>query len=63
MGTNVAGRRSAVRVAASLWSMSAALREALRLQPDGANMHCNLVLTLHYQPGYDATTIYEECRR
>ena len=34
-----------------------------RLKPDSARIHSNLVLTLHYHPGYDAAAIHEECRR
>jgi predicted O-linked N-acetylglucosamine transferase (SPINDLY family) len=41
----------------------AAYRAALQLQPDAAHIHSNLILTLHYQPGYDAEAIYQECRR
>jgi predicted O-linked N-acetylglucosamine transferase (SPINDLY family) len=41
----------------------AAYRTALRLKPAAVNIHSNLILTLHYHPGYDARAIYEECRR
>ena len=41
----------------------ASYREALRLKPNFADAHSNLVFTLNFCPGYDARTIYEEhCR-
>jgi predicted O-linked N-acetylglucosamine transferase (SPINDLY family) len=41
----------------------AAYRSALRIQPDAAYIHSNLVLALHYHPGYDARSIREEGAR
>jgi predicted O-linked N-acetylglucosamine transferase (SPINDLY family) len=38
-------------------------RQAIRLKPDYAGQHSNLILTLHYHPGYDARMIHEELRR
>jgi predicted O-linked N-acetylglucosamine transferase (SPINDLY family) len=38
-------------------------RQAMRLKPDLAEAHSNLVLSLHYHPDYDAKMIHEElCR-
>jgi predicted O-linked N-acetylglucosamine transferase (SPINDLY family) len=37
-------------------------RQALRLNPNDVCVHSNLVLTLHYHPGYDAKMIHEELR-
>jgi protein O-GlcNAc transferase len=41
----------------------AAYRQAIRLKPDFMFAHSNLLYALHYHPGYDAKTIYEEHRR
>ena len=41
----------------------AAYRAALLLQPGRSHIHSNLILLLHYHPGYDARAIFEECRR
>ena len=38
-------------------------REALRLRPDYAEAHSNLVYGLNYHPGYDADAILAEARR
>jgi predicted O-linked N-acetylglucosamine transferase (SPINDLY family) len=42
---------------------SAAYRAALQLKPDAAHIHSNLLLVLHYHPGFDAQAIYQEFRR
>jgi predicted O-linked N-acetylglucosamine transferase (SPINDLY family) len=41
----------------------AAFRQAIRLDPDLAGADSNLILTLHYHPGYDGKMIQEELRR
>ena len=41
----------------------AACRAAIAMDPDNAFIDSNLVLTLHYHPGYDAQTLAEEHRR
>jgi protein O-GlcNAc transferase len=41
----------------------AMFRRALRLKPEDARMHSNLIYTLHFHPGHDATEIAEEHRR
>jgi predicted O-linked N-acetylglucosamine transferase (SPINDLY family) len=41
----------------------ACYRRALELDPNDAGNHSNLVYVLHFCPGYDAKTIYEEHRR
>jgi predicted O-linked N-acetylglucosamine transferase (SPINDLY family) len=47
----------------SLDQAIACYRRALQLKPDFAMAHSNLLYTLHFSPGYDAQTIYEEHRR
>ena len=32
-------------------------------KPDAAHFHSNLILAMHYHPGYDQRAIREECRR
>src|SRR5207245_461556 len=41
----------------------AAFRKAIQLTPDAVHIHSCIVFNLHYHPGYDAGTIFEECRR
>ncbi len=41
----------------------AAHRQALALKPDASDLHSNLLLTLNYDPGWDAPAIAEEHRR
>ena len=38
-------------------------RRAVQLNPADTKEHSNLVFLLHYQPGHDAKTIFEETRR
>ncbi|MGD0390401.1 MAG: tetratricopeptide repeat protein [Tepidisphaeraceae bacterium] len=54
---------NALRGKGQLDETIASYRQAIRLRPDFAEAHHNLLYTLHYHPGYDARTIYEEARR
>ena len=38
-------------------------RAAVGQDPTAAHMHSNLILCLHYHPGYDAAAFYDESRR
>jgi predicted O-linked N-acetylglucosamine transferase (SPINDLY family) len=38
-----------------------AYRAALRIKPQAAHICSNIAFALHYHPGYDAQTIWEEC--
>ena len=41
----------------------AAYRRAVTLNPRSAGAHSNLVLSMHYHPDFDASAIFQECRR
>ena len=40
----------------------AAFREAIRLKPEYADAHSNLILALHYHPDHSPKIIYDELR-